>query len=396
MDRNSDSKDFLSTVNTNNKYQVGQLEIFHSFDPIEIRPMIAAAKKRDIKGTYTVPGKENAERLNEILLNYGFKVGVSKDLGHSLITNYPYQDMINKALLILCLLIALAMLYDTINNYKEIAVRLMLGHNFWQVGIYLFKKYIKIFLSSFAFGFLGLLVYLYVYNQHQQLILFLQFLLKRMVPLILILSIIFIVTWLSTLTINISQMIKNKKPIQLLFLLNLVVRFIISIFLVLGLQQGISTFLQLKSTVDTQEKWALLHDYSYLGIIAESNPGLLSFLYEENERENFQEFYKEIESQGAFLIIPSAYYLYNSSDIPLNANPWGMDGRKVEINNNYLSLNPIIDINNNLVSVPEDFNSSEITVIVPIKYKKHESDIRETLASDYNGIYNLKDKNQYG
>ena len=61
----------------------------------------------------------------------------------SSITEYPYQNMISKASIILYLLIALAMLYDVISNYKEISVRYMLGFNFWEIGSYLFKKYIK-------------------------------------------------------------------------------------------------------------------------------------------------------------------------------------------------------------------------------------------------------------
>lgn len=391
LDRNSHYNDFLSTVQTNDNHQVGQLEIFHSFDSIEIRPMIAAEKTKDIKGTYTLNGAKNAEKFKKIAIKYGFTVSVSKDQAQSLITKYPYQKMLYKASLILCLLIALAMLYDVINNYKEIAVRNLLGYNFWHIGAYLFRKYIKIFLGSLTVGFLGLLLYLYFYNQFQQLIPFLDFWINNIIPLILIAVLIFIVSWLGTKSINISQMIKNKKPIKLLFYLNIVVRFIIAIFLILGLQQGISTFLELKSTVDKQVKWSLLKDYSYLGVIATNVPETMSFLDNEKKKNQFQLLYKELESQGAFYISPSAYYMNNSSNIPLDPNPWGMDGKKVEINKNYLSINPIVDINNKRLKISETSSKNEITAIVPIKYKKFESDIKRTIGKDYTGIYNEKD-----
>lgn len=386
---NSDKNDFLSTIKTYNNHQIGQLEIFHSFEPIEIRPMIAAGKTRDIKGTYTLNGKENAEKLKKIVSEYGFTVKISKDQGQSSVTPYPYQDMIYKASLILCLLIALAMLYDLINNYKEIAVRYLLGYNFWQIGAYLFRKYIKVFLGSLSMVLSGLIVYLYFYNELQQLFPFLYFWLGNIIPLILIISLIFIVTWLGTKTINISQMIKNKKPIKLLFYTNIIIRFILAIFLILGLQQEINTYLTIKSTLDKQEKWFILKDYSYLGIIADSEHGLLNSLNDEKKRQ-FQLLYKELESQGAFYISPSGYYM-NNSETPLDPNPWGMDGMKVEINKNYLSINPIIGINNERVEIPDKPNSNEITVLVPTKFEKYENDIKRTISKDYTGIYNLKD-----
>ena len=386
---NSTPDDFISTIKTNNQNQIGQLEIFHSFDPIEIRPMVAATKTRDIKGTYTINGKENAEKVKSIALEYGFTAEISKYETKSSITEYPYQSMIYKASLILCLLIALAMIYDVISNYKEIAVRFMLGYNFWEIGTYLFKKYIKILLYSFLTGLTGLIVYLYFYNQLQQLLPFLYFTLTNIIPLILIILLIFIITWLITKTININLMIKNKKPIKLLFYINILIRFVLAIFLILGLQQEISIFLTLKSTLDKQEKWSILKDYSYLGVVSDSIP---KFLESQNNEEElkFQLLYKELEKQGAFYISPSNFYM-DGSEIPLDSNPWGMDGMKIEINKNYLDINPIIGINNKQIEIKDDINSNEITVLVPTKFDMYENDIKKTISEDYTGIYNRND-----
>ncbi|MHC1685351.1 MAG: hypothetical protein AB6733_20830 [Clostridiaceae bacterium] len=384
LNENSDPNDFLSTIKTDDKHQIGQLEIFHNFDPIEIRPMIAGAKTKDIKGTYTLNGRENAERFKKTALEYGFVVEISREESPSFNTPYPYQDMIYKASIILCLLIALAMLYDVINNYKEIAVRYMLGYNFWSIGAYLFKRYIKVFLGSLSLVLTGLIVYLYFYNDLQQVVPFLNFSLKNIIPIILTSLLIFMVTWIVTKTINISQMIKNKKPIKLLFYVNVIIRFILVVFLTLGLQQGSSTFFSLKSTFDKQEKWSLLKDYSYLGIIADFNSELLNFQSYE-KKQQFRLFYEELESQGAFFISPSNYYL-NNLDTPLNQNPWGGDGTKVEINKNYLLVNPIIGIDNEPIQVTEDTSSNEITVLVPIKFEKYENDIKKTISTDYTGV----------
>ncbi|MEB6547489.1 hypothetical protein MXL46_00010 [Heyndrickxia sporothermodurans] len=103
LDRNSDPNDFLSTIKTSNKHQLGQIEIFHNFDPIEIRPIIAAGKTKDIKGTYTLIGTKNAENFKRIALDFGFTVNISKEQSDILLTPYPYQDMIYKASFILWL-----------------------------------------------------------------------------------------------------------------------------------------------------------------------------------------------------------------------------------------------------------------------------------------------------
>ncbi|UPM55543.1 FtsX-like permease family protein [Gottfriedia acidiceleris] len=391
LEKSSDYNDFLSTVHTNDTHQVGQLEIFHSFDPIEIRPMIAAEKTKDIKGTYTLYGIDKAESFKSKAAENGFIVNISKDQAQSLITKYPYQEMLYKALLILCFLIALAIQYDVVNTYKEIAVRKLLGYNFWHIGSYLIRKYIKVLFGAIAVGFLGLILYLYLYNQFQQLLPFLYFWVTNIIPLILIFIFIYLITWIGTKNINISQMIKNKKPIESLFYLNIVVRFILAIFLILGLQQGISTYLELKSTVDKHEKWSLLKDYSYLGVVATNISETMSLLENEKKKKQFQFLYKELESQGAFYISPSPYYLNNASNFPLNPDPWGMDGKKVEINKNYLTINKIVDTNNKRLQIPENNSKNQITAIVPIKYKKYENSIKRTIGKDYIGIYNLKD-----
>ncbi|MEQ6077376.1 DUF1430 domain-containing protein [Bacillus subtilis] len=389
---NSSSNDFLSTVQTKNKHQIGTLEIFHSFEPIEIRPMIAAEKTKDIKGTYTVIGEKHAENFKEIALQHGFSIKLSKNEdSQSVSTPYPYQEMMYISSLILCLLIMLTILYDVSNNYKEIAVRYMLGCNLFHIGIYLFRKYIPIIISSLLVGSLGLILYLYWYNHYQQFIEFVYFLSKNIALLSIILTIIFLIIWFSTGSINIPQMIKNKKPVRMFFYLNIIVRFVLAVFLLLGLEQGISKFQVLKSTVSNQEKWSLLKQYSYLGMIAspEQKQETLNFQKDKEERKKIQLFYKKLESQGAFFIYPSDFYSNDSQITSQDINPWGEEGRKVEINKNYLSVNMIKDIHGKDVGIPSS-NKDVINVLVPIKFKMYKEDIERSLAEDYKGIYDIK------
>ena len=387
LDNNSTANDFLSTVQTDDTNQVGKLEIFHSFEPIEIRPMIAAAKTKDIKGNYTLNGQDNAKKFMDKAIESGLIVQISKEHGESAITEYPYQNMISKTIIILCLFLSLAILYDVMNNYKEIAVRYMFGYSFIQIGFYLFRKYIRIFLMAFIFSFLGLLLYLYFYNQYQQILLFLDHWFGNLIPTIYIFLFIFAITWLSAKSIDIPQMIKNKKPMKLLFYLNIIVRFIIAIFLILGLLKGIGNFIGLKGTFDKQDKWSTLKDYAYLGVKGTlGQEKFLNLQHDKEMKKQVQLMYKDLESMGSIYINPSNYYLNDSSDIQLDPNPWGMEGRKVEINKNYVAINPIFDIHNKQVKIPEP-KENEIIVLVPDKLKGNEEDIKISLTKDYEGAF---------
>lgn len=388
LNHSSNHKDFLSTIQTNQDHQIGQLELFHSYDPIEIRPLIAAERSKDLKGTYSINNKDGAEKFKKIGTEKGLIIKVSKVDGQSLLTSYPYQDMMYKGSIVLCLLIMLAMMYDVANNYKEIAVRLMFGYSFFQLGLYLVKKYFTVFIGSILVSYLGLIVFLYFYNQYQQFGDYLYYWLGNLNLILMSLLLIFTVTLIGTNSINISQMIKNKKPIKLFFYLNIIVRFIIAIFLLLGLQQAISKFQDLKNTVSKEENWALLKNYSYLGIIASNEK--YNFENDVENRDNLQQLYKDFESQGAFYISPSNYYLDSSIKLnhEQNQNPWGNLGRKVEINKNYLDVNPIKDVNNKNITISKS-NENEVTVLVPLKYKKFEHDIKDTIASDYGFFYKL-------
>ncbi|TKI85898.1 DUF1430 domain-containing protein [Bacillus mycoides] len=384
LNSNSNPDTFLSTIQTNNKNQIGQIEIFHNFNPIEIRPMIAAASIKDIRGTYTLNNSKNVKLFKQMAENNGFSIKIAKKESTSVFTEYPYQTMIYTTSFVLCLLLLLAMSYDVMNNYKAIAIQYMHGDSFFQIGVYLLRRYVNVILGSFLLVSMSLLIYLYYYNQYQQIVPFLSFWIKNISLLFLVILLIIIITWIGSKSIHISQMIKNKKPIKLFFYSNLVIRFILAVFLILALQQGISTFNELKRTTAQQEKWKLMKDYASLGM--EVGAGDRFDIKNEDNLNRFNNLYKELENQGAVYIAPSYYYL-NQKDNELNPNPWGVEGKQIVINKNYLLLNPIYGINNKKIQLPRP-NKSEITVLVPKRYEDNQEDIKTTVKKDYSMMLN--------
>lgn len=388
LNNQSNVNDFLSTEDTKDKSQIGMIEIFHSFEPIEIRPIIAAKKVRDVKGTYVTNSKINAERIKETALEKGLIVEISKEQSEYGLTEYPYQSMIYKASFVLFLLITLSILYDVVNNYKEISVRYLFGYKSIEVSMHLIKKYILLFVNSMILSFLGLIIFLYFYNGCQQLISFIIFSVKNYLMLIFAILIIFGIAMITTKFISIPQMIKNKKPIKILFYVNYVVRLILAVFLICGLVQQISTYLIAKNINDKKEKWEILKEYSYLGISSSEEIAKLGPM---NPKKNMQlkKMYEDLELQGAFYISPSNYYL-EDSNVNKNIKPWEYNGERVEINKNYLLVNKIVDVSGKAVNVNEK-NSNNLTVIVPEKYKKYKNNIAESISNDYMGVYNELD-----
>lgn len=383
LDEKSNTNDFMSTLKTNSTYQIGQLEIFHSFNPIEIRPLIAAGKTKEVRGTYILKGTNNVEVFKKLATNYGFSIELSQEQSNSLFTEYPYQDMIYITCVVLCLLILLAMFYDIINNYKAIAIRYLHGDNFFHIGLYLLKRYLRLIFYAFILVWLILLLYLYFYNQYQQIFPFLIFWIKNISILILTISLILLFSWIGTKSIGISQAIKNQKPVKTFFYLNCIVRFILAIFLILGLEQGIHSFQKLRDTLGQQAKWDVLKKYSFLGMEMEGK-GLDT--KDERQLYNFKKLYKEFEEQGSIYISPSNYYFEENGN-KLPSKPWGIEGKQVKINKNYLDVNPIFGVNGNEVELPET-SKSELVVLVPQKYKKDQEDIKETIKEEYEAMIN--------
>ncbi|WIY58769.1 hypothetical protein [Bacillus arachidis] len=383
LDEKSNTNDFMSTLKTNSTYQIGQLEIFHSFNPIEIRPLIAAGKTKEVRGTYILKGTNNVEVFKKLATNYGFSIELSQEQSNSLFTEYPYQDMIYITCVVLCLLILLAMFYDIINNYKAIAIRYLHGDNFFHIGLYLLKRYLRLIFYAFILVWLILLLYLYFYNQYQQIFPFLIFWIKNISILILTISLILLFSWIGTKSIGISQAIKNQKPVKTFFYLNCIVRFILAIFLILGLEQGIHSFQKLRDTLGQQAKWDVLKKYSFLGMEMEGK-GLDT--KDERQLYNFKKLYKEFEEQGSIYISPSNYYFEENGN-KLPSKPWGIEGKQVKINKNYLDVNPIFGVNGNEVELPKT-SKSELVVLVPQKYKKDQEDIKETIKEEYEAMIN--------
>lgn len=379
---------FLSTIATGDSKQIGQVELFHSFDPIEFRPLSAAADQVDIRGEYEVGGDQNLAAFKKLAEKNKFMLTISKNSSASgMETPYPYAKLIFQSSLVLCVMFGLAMLYDTVSNYKEIAIRYLFGGNFGDIGIYLWNRYRNSLFLGIGIGISGLLLYLGLVNQFQQFGAFMVFWLKVITPILLVLGIVFLLVWVLASRIKITQMIKNKKPVKILLLVTILAKFGLSLLLVLALQQGLKETIAMKKIMTTDKKWSLLKNYHYLTISASSTSldgGLMAA-----ENKAFTQLYRELEEKGALYIMPSNYYEEDQEEA-YSTDFFGAEGRRVELNNNYLAINPIVDAENRKINISSKKFANTLTALVPLKYKKYQTRIKKTLQTDYEDIYSNK------
>lgn len=378
---------YLSTKKSNHSKQIGEIALFYSADPIEIRPFIAAAHLKDVKGLYQIDDDNKVEEFEQLARENGFELTISEKNGIEGIQGYEYEDLISNVVLVLCLLILLAMLYDVSENYKTISIRRMLGESHLSIGLYLFKRYGMLLLLSLMVSFIGIIIFLFFYNSWQQLMSFLAGWIIAISPIVIFVMLFCILAWISTLTINITTMVKNQKPVKLMFGLNLIVRLVLSVFLVLGLQQGIYTLLELQSVSKQDENWSVLKEYNYLGSGPETK--LFTLFNEEKRQEDFKRLFKELMDTGSFYIFPSPYY--NIDDSLQDANDlvdWQEESMVIEINENYLEVNPIKDVHGKEINNLK-FKDKTINIFIPEKLATTEADIVSSIKNNYQSSFNL-------
>lgn len=382
---NDNIEQFVSNVQTEDENQTGVIDLFYNKSPIEIRPLLYASRIKDIRGTYTISDKENWDLLVEELAQKEISASFSIKTSEDLLSEYPYSEMMYQTIAIVCLLIGLAIAYDLINEYKVIAIKSLYGGSFLERGMYILKKYLPIIIISYVFIGIVLLISLNFYNNYQQLLPFVNFWLKKMSLISIIIFSLLIINWFLTLFIKISHMIKNKKPVKPTFNITLVVRLIISVVLITSLQQSISTYLSLNNTVSKNDQWALLKNYGYLGIIKSTENNNFSFFDSETEEVQFKRLMERLSSDGAVYIQPSSFYMNESFGSMSYDN---IDEQYIEVNTNYLHLNKINDVNSKDVTENDTVDDNNLlTLLIPYKLKHRENEIKELMLSNYKSTF---------
>ena len=418
-----ESRFFLSTAQTNNKNQIGQIHFFDSQQLITIQPLEASYDYLPVHGRYFVEAKDDkrlqlfletlSEKINRYLKSEdvkeissytaadlqppeafiepkeeqeGFFFFFLKDL-----TLYKYMQYILFAVTLLLLI------YYIFNTAKQIGILKMHGISnlrlwwiivgrfiTWAVGITALGAFLFIL---FTRGFFG--VETFFYEALVQL--------GKTYLTLLILS-LFCYVYISF--INVSQTLKNRKDTQGIFVLNMVVKVVCATALVLMGVGVWKLYSDLQNKQDQMHAWqeqlnnwgSRMKDYGYIQVY----PGhSTAYTAEELEAEFSREdsalykLYFYLNSLGAVYIDSREY---EENEILANQHFKGI--RSIVVNPNYLKVYSIYDHQGNRIQISED--TEDWILLVPEQYRDREEEIRNYFERDkgIRDFYLVSDKGQ--
>jgi len=403
------SRFFLSTVQTNDKYQVGRIQFFDPQQLITVLPLEASYDYLPVHGRYFVEAKDDkrlqffleklSERLNRHLKSEDAKEKVSytaadlqppevfvepqeeqegffffylKDL-----TLYKYMQYILFAAAFLLLI------YYIFNAAKQIGILKMHGVSnlrlwwmvvgrliTWAVGMTALGAFLFILFTRGLYG-----VEKFLYEAIVQL--------GQAYFILLVLS-LFCYVYIST--IKVSQILKNRKDTQGIFVMNRVVKVVCATILVLLGLEVWKLYTDIQNKQDQINAWeeqldnwgSRMKDYGYIEVYqGHSTAYTNKELDAEFSREDsaLYKLYFFLNSLGALYIDSREY-----EEREILANPYFNGIRSLVVNPNYLKSFPIYDHEGNIVKISED--TKDWVLLVPEQYRGREEEIRDYFERD--------------
>ena len=386
---NSDEKDkFLSNENTEDPNQIGQIGLFFNDVILEIRPL--SAMENHILGTdYLLQTDDNSKSkaFAETIERDSPLEAVANDSGNMAVMDINISIFLGKIVLLFCLyvLIIIAFLYYIVFRYKEFGIRKMFGdRNRDLIHRILGQECMPIISKSIIISFVVSFVYLCFYNRLSRFGIFLIVWIVAQLILIAILLISFWILSQSVRSTKISLAIKDKKPVKFIKFLNYITKVLFATVAVMMFAialQNLGTLIKQNSNF---KKWEETKDYAVLGFTADDSTET-DFVKGYLLSGKLHEFWKMMNNQGAMLMSPGSYYTTPfRSDYERDPD---YEKYRVDINNNYLKLNPIYDLNGEKVDVTDE-ETTNMTLLVPEKYREFEEQIYNYCSRRHTFLYN--------
>lgn len=376
-DTNSDV--YLSSKSSNNINQIGQIKSFDQANQLDILPFPKLITQ-NLSGDYTITTSDKtiAEQFVQSLNELGLEAKVNA-------FTYVSSPYINLTILlivgilyfIIFFLILIFFVYFIILRFKEFSIKKMLGFtNQHLIKNILLKDLVLNQLISIGISLTVTTIYLAFYNNFSGFISFLPiWLIVELGLNLLLLLFCYPITYLVK-CISSGLMLKNKQPKKLIQCINASSKFIFSVCAIVVLSILINNFVVLSNQNQNIHQWEQVKDYASFWYSPDELPtvgGKLDSLAEYPTQVKMQKFYQLTNQQGGFIISPSQEYTYKNTTPP-NWPSYHPYKNRITINNNYLKLNPIFDTASRQVDVPDE-NTTDLTILVPEKYKNNADDI---------------------
>ena len=388
LNKNDNFNKYLSTINnTDDPKQVGVIKYFNKNTNIYIRPVEYKIQHSSVFGLnnfYVNTQDHNILKnlIRDLESKYKIKVHNFNDYSKSEILPNRYEMI--TLICLLYLLIFVIIIYVVFCRYKELAIYKMHGISSGKIFCsYLLKEMIKCHLIGIFISLILSIMYLLIFNG-------LYFVFDFLV---LWLSCICIITLISLIIVSVPLrfllcfihmplMLKNKTSTHISLIINYICKFV-SVLLLINLivQITVDTTIFIKQTrsINTWEKSKYLAKVNVSSIWKSRNTNDNHIDFGDAYAHDF---FIVTNKKGGILIDVSNYKL-RDEDI-VNKVPYAIE-RSIDVNNNYLKLNTIYDVNNKIVDIP-DHDSQTINLLVPEKFKMYDKEIRRLYLGNIEDI----------
>lgn len=386
---------FLSNMKSEDSNQVGQINLFDNSNVIEIRPM--SAMESHIYGTdFVLSTKSKVAAKNfatALSLNYNFNCTVNSENDvYSVSDNLLLYLACFGLIFSLCVLTAIAFLYYIIFRFKEIVIRKMFGsENKNIIHRILITDCVPMLCFAILLSAAATFVYLIFYNGLARFGTFILLWLICQLLLAILFLIVFCIFAQVVRKAKSSVALKNKKPLLLIKRSNYAIKILFSITAVVLFAVSSQNLYILTRQNSNISKWDKTKNYAVIGFNVDDSV-MENYKAEYQFNCKMQHLFHLLNNNGAMLFSASSYY-YDQNNNQYNQFPsYSPYKCSVCINNNYLKLNSIYDLNGNKINISDE-NTTDMTILVPEKYKTSIQKIKKLYQAYHTyGYYGARDR----
>ncbi|MGG5461631.1 DUF1430 domain-containing protein [Clostridium sp. B9] len=375
FDEKDNIDSYLSTIDSENIQQIGVINDFSGKNIHEIRTIKSKLDINTFENLFIVQ-IENEQILDKLIedLEVESIIVQKRVMGSS----NQYNTETLKIILVVCFIGLIFMIfYQILGSYKKIGIQKLLGHStflmlkerllevLWiEVSVMLVVTVLLVFLNFNTFN-----------------ILFWEFIIE----LICIYSIMLIFTTVSVILpyiyvskITVSNIIKNKRPVKSIIILNNIVKVILASIVLIFFSNALDNLSSIgKGYEENYKVWEETKEYYILPELGFNDESIQSFSIEEMEKE--RAVYLHFNKQGAIL---ADFNMYEPASIEEAKQmlPEEYMRENIIVNPNYLLKHKVYDVDGNIVNISED--EKDRILLVPEKYRNFEKEILEYY--DYN------------
>lgn len=383
---------YLSTRKIIDNLQIGRIASFNKKENREIKTLKSMIDDDfNFSGPCYIAFKNSInikDFINELEASLHTKgISIIDKASVNITVNNNYKIIV----VVIYFIIMLLVLYELLNSYKKIGLKKMFGYSVKDIYLEKILSLIKINLgigtivtivmSFIFFNQLNIYVYSFILK-------FIFYLVIETLALVGICSIAYIYIFF----IKISNMLKNKKPLTGIIVLNYIAKIGCLILVMFFIIQAINNFKNMNNIFNKgYSNWEKLNDFA---VIPESKIPI-SVLQDNDSYNVYSEIqkklYKEFNEKGA-IFADFRNYSPAMRNTVLSQHNYYYETDNVVVNPNYLNQYKIFDSGNNEITI-SDSDDTQI-LLVPDKYKNDESKILQQATSFKEQQYYSTGKNQ--